>query len=285
MKEHSKRWYLAKKWISNNVLGTLILLIGLIVVFPIIYCTCSSFMSPSEMSMYPPKFLPKSFGYLRNFKIVFTQTKILRFMLNSLILASAGTLLRLVTASLAGFAFSFYEFPGKKFLFFALLGTMMIPGDAVIISNYLTIARAGLLDTYLGMVIVYTVSAMYVFMVRQYMLTIPKAFHDAALMDGCSSWRFFLDIVLPVCEPVLKSVAIASFVGLWNAYLWPLLVTNIEEMRTVQVGITMLTNDEDMSSYGTVMAGVTVILIPAVILFFASQKNVIRGLTNGAIKE
>src|SRR5699024_5103272 len=146
------------------VVGFLSLLIGCLVIFPIFYAFCTSFMSASELTSWPPKLLPERFTYLDNYRAVLTKTKMPRFMFNSLVLAGGGTLLRLVTASLAAFSFSFYEYRGRNALFFLILGSMMIPGDAVVISNYVNVSRMGLMDTYLGLIVVYGVSATNVFM-------------------------------------------------------------------------------------------------------------------------
>lgn len=263
--------------------GTCSLLLGLLIVFPILYAFFTSFMSASELTEWPPKLIPRSFLYLDNYQTVFTTTLMGRFMLNSLVLSTGGTLLRLITASLAAFSFAFFNYRGRNFLFFLILGSMMIPGDAVIISNYINVSRMGLMDTYLGLICVYGVSAANVFMMRQYMRTLPTALRDAALIDGCSDLKFFLHVVLPCATPVLFSVGISSFVNLWNAYIWPLLITNKEEMRVVQIGVTMLSTEDD-PAYSRVMAAVSVILVPSVLVFVLFQRKIVGGITTGAVK-
>lgn len=258
------------------------LIAGLLIIFPVIYCVGVSFMSASDLSSYPPKLFPSTL-YLDNYKTVFTSTPILQFMWNSLLIALIGTIGRLVTSSLAAYSFAFFEFKGKHFWFLIILGTMMIPGDMLIITNYITVANMGLINTYSGIMIVMIASAAFMFILRQHFKTIPRDFRDAAFVDGCGDVRFFLNILLPMSKSVLASIFIASFIGLWNAYLWPLLVTNTEQMRTVQVGITMLQFEESLV-YGPVMAGVTVILIPSVLIFLIFQKQLVQGITFTAIK-
>ena len=272
-----------RRRLSYTLCGTLNLLIGLAIIFPLIYCFCSSFMSPAEMTEYPPTLWPQNFLYLNNYLDVFTMTPIFRYMLNSAVMSSAGTLLRLCTASLAAYAFAFFEFKGKNFFFFMILGIMMIPGEAVLVANYINVSRAGLADTYVGMVCVYGLSASNVFIIRQYMRSLPPALHDAALIDGCSSFRFLTQVVLPCASPVLYTVGISSVVGLWNAYLWPLMITNKTLMRTVQVGVTML-SDTDNPAYHTEMAGVCFILLPSVLVFLLFQRKIVAGITTGAVK-
>jgi len=273
-----------KKWVSYYLVGWANLAIGVIVVFPILYCLFTSFMPYSEMASFPPKLFPASFAYIENYREMMLKTLIFRYMLNSLVMASGGTLLRLMTASMAAFSFSFFEYRGRNALFFVLLGTMMIPGDAVIIANYINVSRLGWMDTYWGLFCIYGLSATNVFMMRQYMRTLPKALRDAALIDGCSNFHFFRGIVLPLATPVLFSVGISSFVNLWNAYIWPLLITNKDEMRVVQVGVTRL-NTEETINYGPVMAAVSFILVPSMLIFLLFQRRIVRGIIAGSLKE
>ena len=277
---HQKRK--PKDSLLYNGMGFLNLVVGLVIVFPLIYALFSSFKSASDMSTYPPKLFPAVWT-TENYISVFDLTPIFRYMLNSAVMSIAGTLMRLITASLAAFSFAFYEFRGKKLLFFLILGTMMIPGEAVLVANYINVSRAGMMDTYLGMTIVYAVSASGIFIIRQHMRTLPTALHDAALIDGCSDLRFLLSIVLPCSTPVLYTVGISSIVNLWNAYLWPLMITNKQTMRTVQVGITML-SDTDNPAYHTEMAGTCFILIPSILVFLLFQRKIVSGITTGAVK-
>ena len=277
---HQKRK--PKDSLLYNGMGLFNLVVGLVIVFPLIYALFSSFKSASDMSTYPPKLFPAVWT-TENYISVFDLTPIFRYMLNSAVMSIAGTLMRLITASLAAFSFAFYEFRGKKLLFFLILGTMMIPGEAVLVANYINVSRAGMMDTYLGMTIVYAVSASGIFIIRQHMRTLPTALHDAALIDGCSDLRFLLSIVLPCSTPVLYTVGISSIVNLWNAYLWPLMITNKQTMRTVQVGITML-SDTDNPAYHTEMAGTCFILIPSILVFLLFQRKIVSGITTGAVK-
>lgn len=267
----------------HNGMGLLNLTIGLVIIFPLVYCLFSSFKSPSEMNSYPPTLLPKSFLYIQNYKDVFILTPIIRYVVNSAVVALCGTLLRLATASLAAYSFAFFEYRGRNFFFFLILGIMMIPGESVLVANYINVSRLGLRDTYAGMICVYGVSAANVFIMRQYMRTLSSALRDAALIDGCSNFRFLLCIVLPCSTPVLYTIGISSVVNLWNAYLWPLMITNKMNMRTVQVGITML-SDTDNPAYHTEMAGVCLILIPSLLVFLLFQRKIVAGITAGAVK-
>jgi sn-glycerol 3-phosphate transport system permease protein len=164
-----------------------------------------------------------------------------------------------------------------------VLATMMIPMDSIIIANYLTVAQARLTNTYVGLVLPYLTSAMGIFLMRQFFLTIPRELQEAAILDGCSDMRFLLKIVMPISKPAIASLGVYTFIQVYNQYLWPLLVTNSNRMRTVQVGIGILKESEAVD-YGIVLAGSVIILIPVIIVFIIGQKYLIRGMTAGAVK-
>jgi sn-glycerol 3-phosphate transport system permease protein len=256
--------------------------VGLLIIFPIIYCVCVAFKTRPELSVFPPKTLPDSFFYFENFKTVFDQAPLMRFMLNSMIVSALGCSLRISFAALAAYAFAYFDFPGKPVFFMIVLGTMMLPADTLVVTNYLTITRLNMLDNYLGMCITSLAGATQMFMLRQNFKTIPQSLRDAAFMDGCGDFRYLLQVVVPISSPVILTLLLQSFITFWNAYLWPLLVTNRPEMRTVQVGIAMLTNPLD-TNYTIVLAAVTVLLIPSMLLFVLLRLTVVKGITAGAL--
>ncbi len=270
------------KRIRDTGLTLLCILLGCLVLFPVFYGLMGAFKTPAEFIAYPPTVLPASFLHTDNFRAVFTQVPMLRYFLNSFIVAASSTVIRLVLAVFAAYAFVFFDFRGKKTLFFLLLGTMMLPADTVIITNYQTVSRLGLLDTYLGMGIVSFVGASQMFMLRQQFMMSPRPLREAALMDGCGDMRFIVSILTPLCMPALATLFLQSFIAQWNAYLWPLLVTNTNAMRTVQVGITMLTTIEG-TNYEMVLAASAVAMVPAAVLFLALRRQITRSLSGGAL--
>ena len=271
-----------KKDLGKAAFQAAAILLGLLVLFPVIYCFFVSFMMPNQVQSIPPTIFPKEWT-LDNYWNVMETTTIGRFMLNSLILAGASSVIRLITASFAAFAFAFYEFKGRNLLFMLCLGTVMIPSDVVLVTNYHTISQLGLVNTYIGMMSVFCVSAMNIFMMRQNFLTFSKTLQEAAYVDGCSNIRFFFKILLPTSTPVLTTVFISSFISTWNTYLWPMLVTNNPLMRTVQVGVTML-NNEDGNVYGPIMAASMMVLVPTAMIFLIFRKKIVSGMMGGAIK-
>jgi sn-glycerol 3-phosphate transport system permease protein len=270
------------KRFQSALFQTMAVILGMILLIPIFYCVFVSFMEPEQIQTIPPTFFPHRWT-LVNYDTVFKTTPIARYMLNSLILAGSTSVIRIITASLAAYAFSFFRFRGKNILFMLCLGTVMIPSDIVLVTNYQTISRAGLINTYLGMMSVFCVSAMNIFMIRQNFLTFSKSLQEAAYVDGCGNFKFFVSILLPTSMPVLTSVFISSFISTWNTYLWPMLVTNKPLMRTVQVGVTML-NFEDGNVYGPVMAASTIVLVPTVGVFLLFRKKIVSGIMGGAVK-
>ena len=271
-----------KKDLGKAAFQAAAILLGLLVLFPVIYCFFVSFMMPNQVQSIPPTIFPKEWT-LDNYWNVMETTTIGRFMLNSLILAGASSVIRLITASFAAFAFAFYEVKGRNLLFMLCLGTVMIPSDVVLVTNYQTISQLGLVNTYIGMMSVFCVSAMNIFMMRQNFLTFSKTLQEAAYVDGCSNIRFFFKILLPTSTPVLTTVFISSFISTWNTYLWPMLVTNNPLMRTVQVGVTML-NNEDGNVYGPIMAACRMVLVPTAMSFLIFRKKIVSGMMGGAIK-
>lgn len=257
--------------------------IGLILMAPIIYALLVSFMQSSEILTTEFNLIPDKL-YLGNYITAVTQTKMFRFMINSFIVAFVSSIVRIITSSLAAFGFAFFEFKGKGILFFFVIASMIIPTDVLVVQNYFIVAELGLINTYMGMMIVFFVSAMNIFIMRQNFLSYSKSLKEAAMVDGCSNFRFFLQILLPSSSPILFTVFISSFVGTWNTYLWPLIVTNVNEMRTAQVAITML-NVSDASAYGVVMAASIIILIPSILIFLLFQKKIVGGMMEGSVKE
>ena len=257
------------------------IILGIIIIFPLINCFLSSFKTPSEF--LNPKLFPSSFLYLDNFKNALERGNLLRYTLNSFVIAFVGTAVRMVLSILAAYAFTFYDFKGKNFFFFLILGTMMIPGDVLLVTNYLTVSKMHLLNTYLGVMIVSFVSASQMFMLRQRFKTIPKDMREASSMDGYGDLWFIWKVLLPLSKPVVTTLFVQSFINLWNAYLWPLIVTaSSPEMRTVMVGITRLNSWED-ENYQLVMAGVCISLIPSLILFIVMRRNMKKGGLDGSL--
>lgn len=264
-----------KKWMG----GIPALLLSLMVIFPLFTGIMGAFKPAHEFLQ--PRIFPQE-PTLENFRTALSMLPIFRFFLNSFVVALLGAGVRILMALLAAYAFAFFDFKGKNILFFLLLGPMLLPGDILTITNYQTVSHLNLLDTYLGMAITSFVGASQMFMLRQQFCSTPRTLRESALLDGCGDLRFMASILFPLCRPVMVTLFVQAFINIWNVYLWPLLVTNRTDMRTIQVGITMLTA-HDGTSFHLVLAGVVLSLIPAFFLFFCLRKAIARSMEEGAI--
>ena len=272
-----------KRKALSAVYQTVCLLLGLILIFPIIYAFLISFMGQREILTKGIHLIPNQWQ-LNNYKEALRLTPLVRYMFNSLVLSGVSSAVRVIVASLAAFSFAFFTYKGKNFLFMLCMTTMMIPGDVVLITNYKTVASLGLTDTYVGMMAMFFVSVMNIFMFRQYYLSFSKELYDAAKVDGCANLVFFVKILLPLSRSVISTVFISSFVSTWNTYLWPMLVTNDDRMRTVQVGITMLNSKDGGTVYGPIMAASVMVLVPTIVVFVLFQKQIAGGMMAGSVK-
>lgn len=273
---------LRKKRIRKTVLVCVNILFALFMLFPLLYSVSVSIMPGDELFTMDLNILPSNPTF-ENYVRAFTQVPLVRFILNSFLVAGCITIGQIITCSLAAFAFSFLEFKGKNFLFMLVMATMMVPGEAVIISNYLTVSSMGILDTYIVLILPSLTSAMGIFLFRQFYMTFPISLYESAKLDGCGNLRFIVKILIPLTKSAIGAMAVYTFINAWNMYMWPLLVTGSEEMRTVQIGISML-NSVDAQSITLMMAGVVAIIIPSMVIFIVGQKQLISGMFSGAVK-
>ena len=255
---------------------------AIIVLLPLLYAISMALMPSNELFTTELNLVPKH-PTLRNFSEALTTVPLLRFIVNSFLVAGTITFGQIVSCSLAAFAFSFLEFPGQGILFALVMATMMVPGEATIISNYLTVAGWGMLDSYPVLIIPYLTSAMGIFLFRQFYMSFPKSLYESAKLDGCSNLCFIVKILIPLTKPAIGAMAVYTFINAWNMYMWPLLVTGSNRMRTVQIGISML-DSVDSQSITLMIAGVVMIIIPSISIFIIGQKQLIRGMFSGAVK-
>ncbi len=252
------------------------------VLYPVIYTFLAAFMTPDESNQYPPKMVP-SHLYLGSLREVLELVPLQSFLLNSFFISTLVMLGQLITASMAAYAFVYVSFRGKAFWFAVFISSMMIPWEVTMIPNYLTVKTWGWLDSYQGLTVPFLASAFGVFLLRQFFLQLPRELFEAARMDGCGHVRHFTVIVLPLSRPALASLAVYAFLSAWNMYLWPLLITNSDAMRTVQIGISML-QFQEVTVWNLVLAGVALVMLPSLLLLVVGLKQLVRGLTAGAVK-
>ena len=278
MKARARR----KNRTQKGVLVTLNTFMAIFMMLPLLYAISVALMPANELNSMAMNLVP-SHPTLENVKNALSQVSLGKFILNSFIVAGCITIGQIITCSLAAFSFSFLEFKGKNLLFMLVMATMMVPGEATIISNYLTVSRLGLLNTYTVLIVPSLTSAMGIFLFRQFYLSFPISLYESAKLDGCSNLYFIVKILMPLTKSAIGAIAVYTFINAWNMYMWPLLVTGSDSMRTVQIGIGML-DSVDSQSISMMIAGVVMIIIPSISVFLIGQKQLIHGMFSGAVK-
>ena len=221
---------------------------------------------------------------LENYIKVFQRFPLLQYLLNSFIVSIIIMIGQLILSSLAAYAFVFIEFKGRDLIFFIFISTMMIPFEASIIPNFGTIRDFGLIDSYLGLSLPFFALAFGTFLLRQNFKQIPKELKEASEIAGMSDFLYYLKVVLPMAKTSLVTLGIYGFLTSWNMYLWPLLATTNDDVRTVQIGLKQLQSQELLNEWGVIMAGGVIVVIPTLMLLFLGQKKLQQGLAEGALK-
>ncbi|MDQ1816063.1 carbohydrate ABC transporter permease [Massilia sp. CCM 9210] len=262
--------------------NAMLALCALVAMFPLLWMTSVSFMAPGEASHFPPPLLPHQ-ATLANYMELFSQAGIGRYFLNSLMLALAATMLSLAFNVGAGYAFAKLRFAGRERIFKLLLGALVIPGQVAMLPLFLIMKQMGLVNTYIGVLVPAAASIFGIFLVRQYALTIPDALLEAARLDGASEFRIFRSIVLPLLAPILVTLAIFSFLGSWNDFMWPLIVLTDKDLYTLPVALASLSR-EHVQDNEMMMAGSVLTILPVLLLFLVLQRYYIQGLLVGSVK-
>lgn len=268
--------------IKKILLYFILIVSGIVLLFPMLYALSASFMSNREI--FSGSLLPSSIDF-DSYKEVFETIPIVHYLFSSFWMSFTVMIGQLIVCSLAAYAFVFIPFKGRNLLFLIFLSTMLIPIEATIIPNYLTILHLNWINTIQGLSAPLIALPFGIFLLRQHFLTIPRELWEASQMDGCSRFRFYWSIVLPLSKTSLSALAIYGFLTTWNQYLWPLLVTNNDQVRTVQIGLKQLISQEGSStSWGMVMAADVIVLLPTLLLLFLGMRYIREGLTAGSVK-
>lgn len=273
---HSPLWL-------RGILFLFLCIASLLTILPFIWMISTSFKKPDAIFVLPPQWIPKQ-PVLENFRILFEEVNFFRHFVNSVVLATASTLVSLFVNSMAGYAFAKYQFRGREKVFNLLLATMMVPAQVTMIPVFLLLKKIGLLDTYWGIIIPGSASVFAIFLMRQFMVAIPNDYIEAARIDGCNEWQIYLKLILPLSKPVLATLTIFTFMGSWNDFLWPLIVMFREKMYTLPVALANLSGGAHEADYGILMAGAMVVVIPIVIVFLLMQRQYIRGISMTGLK-
>jgi sn-glycerol 3-phosphate transport system permease protein len=256
--------------------------VSCVILLPV-WVTLSGAIQPSTRVLdYPRSLLPwpLTLGPLRE---AWTAGNFGRYLTNSVIVTVLITAGQVVTSILAAYAFAFLRFPLRRTLFALFIATLMVPTEVTVVANFQTIRSLGWLDTYQGLVTPFVAAAFGTFLLRQAFLALPKELREAADMDGMGHWGFLWGVAVPLARPAIGALTVFSFLTAWNQYLWPLLVTNDPDMRTAQIGLRSLAAS-NIDKPNLLMAGTLVAAIPIVVLLVLFQRQLVRGLTAGAVK-
>lgn len=261
-----------------------LLIVGLIISAPIWIAVFSSFKLPQDMITYPPKLLPEVWS-LENYETAWSAQPLLRYFLNSVIQTGIIVAAQVFFSILAAYAFAILRFPGRNLLFYLILGSLMVPFQLTFIPNFVLVSKWGLANTYAGLTLPFLASAFGVFMLRQFFLTLPPELYEASKVDGASSWRYLWSVVVPLSKGSISAFTTFAFLSAWSQYLWPLIITNDTNMRTIQIGIRFFLFDQERGAdWGAIMAGAVIALLPTLVLFLVAQRQLVKGIATTGLK-
>lgn len=262
---------------------TLLGAVTLIVVFPIWAVLLQALKSGPDSLDHPRSLLPVDLT-LDTVRAAWTQGDLGRLLLNSAFVSVAVTLGVVLTSLLAAYAFSFLHFPGRNIIFVFFLAAMLVPAEVTVVINRRTADSLGWINTYQGLIIPSLASTFGVFLVRQMFLQLPGELREAAALDGVGHMRFLWEVAAPLSRPTLGALGLFTFLGTWNAYLWPSQVINDLDHRTIQIGLESLKTPGDISRFNLITGGLVIAALPIFVMLVAFQRQLVRGLTAGAVK-
>lgn len=269
-----------RRRIGQTILIVALLLGGLMMIFPFVWMISSSFKRPQDLyslSLIPPVFT------LDSYRTVLQDTSYIRWFANSIIIAVITTASVAFFDSLAGYTLAKFKFPGAMVIFILILSTLMVPTEMLVIPWFMMSIEFGWTDSYWGVMFPGVISAFGVFLMRQFFMGVPNELIDAARIDGFTEFQIFWKIALPLVKPALAALCIFTFLGNWNAYIWPLIVIRSEEMRTLPVGIAFFST-ENQAAFDLIMAAAALATIPVIIIFLIFQKHIIKGIALAGLK-
>lgn len=273
---------------AGRVLIVAFLAIGLIfTIYPFLFMLSSSLKTNAEIFSAPPTLIPPTWQF-QNWVSLFTDTAFAMWFRNSVIVVLIRVPVSLFLCSLGGFALAKYQFPGRTLIFWLVIATIMVPFEAIYIPLYFIMLKLNWLDTFFALIVPFAASAFGIFMMRQYIVSIPDEFIDAAKVDGATGWWIYRSIIIPLSLPALGAIAIVLFLATWNNYFWPLIVANAVEVLTIPLGLVYLIDVSVRTDLGLswdkAMAAASLSIMPLMLMFLLAQKQFIAGLTQGGVK-
>lgn len=268
--------------IQKLLFFVLLAIATLIYIGPFLFSLSISLNAEKNVFDWPIKLLPKTLT-LENYRNVWNELPFEKWLINSVVVTFVQTLSNVFFSALAGFAFARLEFKGRKLIFGLLLGSLMIPGIILLVPKFIILNEFRMINSYTGLIIPGLVGVTNIFLMKQFFETIPKDLEQAALIDGCSYFRIFWQVFLPISKPALAAVAIYTFQGSWNEFLWPVIVTYTEDMYTLPLGMASL-RTELLTDWPLLMAGTILISLPTLIIFLVFQRYFVQGVTSSGLK-
>jgi multiple sugar transport system permease protein len=255
---------------------------ALLIVAPLFWMVSTSLKTDADAFAVPAPLIPSEVHW-QNYLDVFTKIPFARYLLNSFLVASTVTVLSLLFHSMAAYSLARLRYPGRRFLFVAILSTLMIPFTAIVIPLFVVVKSLGWIDSYAGLIIPAIPNAYGIFLLRQFYLSVPRELEDAALVDGANVVQVYWHVVMPLSRPVLAALGIFIFLYNWNSFLWPLVVTQSPDLRVVQIGVQQFTGDF-VTHWNLIMAASTVAALPTLALFVVLQRRLVEGIKLSGLK-
>lgn len=272
---------LARRLISAGLLHVVLTILAVAMFLPFLWMVLTSLKPETEVGL--PTWLPTHLSW-HNYSDVFGVIPFGRYYWNSIFVASWVTLLQVFTSSLAAFSFARLQWPGRDKVFLLYLATMMLPGLVVMIPNYQIMIQLGLVDSYAGLIIPGSFSVFGTFLLRQFMLTIPRELDEAAEIDGASKWQLYWEIIMPLARPGLITLTIFTFLGSYQSFFWPLVMLKSTHKYTLQIGLLYFDNYQHAQATHLLMAAATMMIVPMIVLFVCLQRYLVKGIQMGAVK-
>lgn len=277
-----RRWWISGRWVST-LIAVLLGLIALVVMYPFLWLVLSSFKESGDIIRIPVTLWPREWT-LSAFRLIWEESNLPRAYANSLGVSAAIVASVLFTSSLGGYIFARLQFPGRQIIFYFILSTTMVPFVTLLIPLYLVMLDLNLLNSYTALWLPAGVSSFGIFLCRQFIVGIPQDLFDAAKLDGASDFAIYYQIILPLIRPVLSALAIFSFLGSFNSYLWPLVVLNDERLYTLPLILVQVSSTMGGANYQAVMAGSLLASIPTIVVYLIFQRNFVQGIALSGVK-
>ena len=274
--------FLKKLSFSRLLIYTFLIIGAVIMVFPFYWMITGAFKTTAEITVFPPLWFPSSFSFA-NFVEAFQRAPFLNYFLNSVIALCGSVGICFFTTIVGAFAFSKLDFPFKSVLLGLMLGLMMVPFEMIVITNFRTIIDLGLYDNILALIVPFTSSIFYMYILKGFFDSIPDSLYQAARVDGCSNWKYLWRVMVPIAKPSLVTITLLNAIASWNSFLWPSLATLNKVNKTLPFGLYAFMS-EGGSKTELMMAAATIVVLPMMILFLFARKQIVNGVARGGLK-